>query len=229
MAYAEVQAWQTTFSAGASAASSSLPNAPGNGNIVYLEVVESIPAGSTITPTDNFGDSGGGAWQIKGPIDDAAGTLTRMYQCSRVIGTGASGKQVTATPSGAPFATEIFISESSGNATSPDDGSNSAAGSSNAPSPGAIATSDAGMVIGLVSAFDSAPTAGTGFTKKVTSTVWGFESVEIQITSASGSYTADWSTAGSGAWNAAAAAYKIAASATFNAGRAKATHTVGIY
>lgn len=180
-------------------------------NVTAGSLLVAIAYFTNVDEVQTFSDNNGNTWHTEIKAYDS--TLAQGIAIGWAANANA-GATTIADTSASTINRYIIIAELTGAATTtPVDGTAIAAsGSSSAPSPGAITTAGAGIVIGAATVTPTTPpTPGTGFTAQFNQTWAQYPmTIEDQITTASGSYTASYTTSES-FWAAMAIAFKAGA------------------
>lgn len=197
-------------------ATASLAGAPANNSIVCVCCYYRAGSVTVATPTDNFGDSGGGAWTINpdAPKEVAAGQLG-SYMWYRVIGTGASGAQVSVAIATGSGAKQVAVGSAKADVActwSVDDTSGAFA-TTNTVIPGNLTLSGSGgwWIVGHGAWETTTQTPATGYTQQVNSTPFNEHGVEDKFTSTNGTEAPNWALGASERWASTAAAFKATA------------------
>lgn len=218
MAITRKQAWISTITFGAASLALSFTNAPtNNGMVICCGLVGTTT--NTLAASDNFGDTGGGAWQTgTGPNTDT-NLSQRTYIFWRQIGTGATGKQVTLTSNSGTPHINIYLVELAGQATSAQpDATATAKVNQSSANPALVAYTAAAnsYEIGYFSSDGATATAGAGgggFGVQITDSSWNNDYIEDQIWAAGGSLVTNLTDSGVHLWTGQGMAFKVISSA----------------
>lgn len=211
------RAWVAgTSQSGTTTATVTLAGAPANNSIVCVCAYYNSNAVTLATPTDNFGDSGGGAWTINpdAPKGVAAGQLG-SYMWYRVIGTGASGAQVSVAIATGTGIKQLFAASAKADVActwSVDDTSGAFATNASIV-PGNLTLSGSGgwWVVGHAAWETTTQTPASGYTQQANATPFNEHGVEDKFTSTNGTEAPNWTLGASERWASTAAAFKATA------------------
>lgn len=205
-----VQGWSTTASTSRTLA---FANAITSGGSLLVALVTTVNSADT---TISVSDSVNGAYTVATRGGDAT---TNHAWCIAYFYNSASGSTPTVTASGVTAATgvNIFLCEYLGVQSSSDplDGANNAfnhSGAASASNSGALNTTAAGVVVGLIYQYSQpSTTAGSGYTKVADGNALdAYQFWEDNLSATSGT-NAVTSTSTAAYWMAAGAAFKAAA------------------
>lgn len=194
-----------TVSLGSSGGASQPCGSTGGANPTHTDVIVLVffTSGTYSSVSDTIGD--GVAWNQCSTTHSVNGEQTLLLW--KQVGATVTGRTVTVTLTGAAHMALIYGEGAVTSGTAGLDGTPTyATATSTNPDPGAITTSStSSWVIGYSSNSGAEPTVGTGYTSRFSTFWFNADSVEDRITTSSGSYDPNWTSA-SQTWGAAGCA-----------------------